>query len=173
MRTNGKGCRVCHREDARARYWADPQAARDAARAYALAHPEERAAYYAAWRAANIEQQRAYALAAYRRRRMARNDPDTLAWITLIGADPCSYCGAPTEHVDHIVPVKHGGENHWTNYAPACAKCNHRKHARSLLGFLLLTLPPPEAETAQNSGQAPTGSAVGAAYGDADVAAAR
>ena len=55
----------------------------------------------------------------------------------LIARDPCSYCGRPTEHIDHIVPLARGGAESWDNLTPACASCNGRKHTRSLLDFLL------------------------------------
>jgi 5-methylcytosine-specific restriction endonuclease McrA len=64
-----------------------------------------------------------------------RTDLD--AWARILRNDPCAYCGAPTEHLDHIVPVAEGGEQRWTNLTAACARCNRAKHADSLLMFLL------------------------------------
>lgn len=54
----------------------------------------------------------------------------------LIAGDPCSYCGAPAEQADHIVPLSKGGPEAWDNLTPACASCNGRKNARDLLTFL-------------------------------------
>jgi 5-methylcytosine-specific restriction endonuclease McrA len=51
--------------------------------------------------------------------------------------DPCSYCGAPAEHIDHIDPLARGGSPDWDNLTAACASCNTSKQARPLLGFLL------------------------------------
>lgn len=62
---------------------------------------------------------------------------ETAEYVTIIRGDPCSYCGAPMEHVDHIVPFAAGGPTDWTNLAPSCAGCNHRKSDRPLLLFLL------------------------------------
>lgn len=46
----------------------------------------------------------------------------------------CQYCGqgAPvvTLHVDHIIPVAHGGENDDDNLVTACESCNNGKSAR-------------------------------------------
>lgn len=55
--------------------------------------------------------------------------------------EPCSYFddhfGPPT--VDHIIPLHAGGEEHWSNYAASCQRCNQRKQGRSLLKYLLAT----------------------------------
>lgn len=63
----------------------------------------------------------------------------------------CFYCGdrisfcaevvsgavaGETFHVDHIVPVAHGGPDHLSNYAPACPSCNNSKNDKSLLEFM-------------------------------------
>lgn len=50
--------------------------------------------------------------------------------------DPCAYCGAPAEVIDHIVPVASGGPNDWANYTAACSACNARKGKKPLLVFL-------------------------------------
>ncbi len=48
----------------------------------------------------------------------------------------CQYCGATPPrvilHVDHIVPVASGGENHDDNLITACEPCNLGKGARDL-----------------------------------------
>ena len=40
----------------------------------------------------------------------------------------CQYCGS-TERLtlDHVVPIKRGGERTWTNLVTACFSCNNRK----------------------------------------------
>lgn len=56
----------------------------------------------------------------------------------------CIYCGArPGDRqnrqiltsrdftIDHIIPKSRGGRNSWVNTACACARCNHRKAART------------------------------------------
>lgn len=54
--------------------------------------------------------------------------------------DPCAYCGAKTQGIDHIVPRSANGENTFHNLAGACSPCNSRKASRSLLEFLLADL---------------------------------
>jgi 5-methylcytosine-specific restriction endonuclease McrA len=39
-------------------------------------------------------------------------------------------CGAPAEHVDHVIPVADGGSHRLDNLRPTCAKCNLAKGAR-------------------------------------------
>jgi 5-methylcytosine-specific restriction endonuclease McrA len=42
----------------------------------------------------------------------------------------CRRCGAdgqPTDHLDHIVPSRQGGNNTRENYQRLCANCNARK----------------------------------------------
>ena len=51
-------------------------------------------------------------------------------------AGRCEYCGLSQEgqeakfHVDHIVPVVHGGETVEKNLALACVSCSLRKAAK-------------------------------------------
>lgn len=65
---------------------------------------------------------------------------DTTDWVAIISGDPCSYCGGPMEHVDHVVARSLGGPDHWTNYAPTCQWCNMSKRVNSVLGFMLKRL---------------------------------
>lgn len=58
-------------------------------------------------------------------------------YLASVAADPCAYCDGPATVIDHIVPQRHGGENDWTNYTPACVRCNSRKSTTSLLAYLL------------------------------------
>jgi 5-methylcytosine-specific restriction endonuclease McrA len=59
-------------------------------------------------------------------------------YVAILRRDPCCYCGAPMEDIDHVVPRALGGEHEWDNLTAACADCNrHAKRAKSLLGFLL------------------------------------
>lgn len=43
----------------------------------------------------------------------------------------CQYCGAPAEHVDHIIPRRRGGSDDEDNLVAACARCNLSKGART------------------------------------------
>lgn len=60
----------------------------------------------------------------------------------------CAYCGKEIEYkdmqVDHIKPLRLGGEDNIDNMFPACRRCNHYKRGDSLEGFrsLIETIPP-------------------------------
>lgn len=40
---------------------------------------------------------------------------------------PCIYCGAPSDTVEHLVPIVAGGTDVTNNLAPACGPCNYRR----------------------------------------------
>lgn len=50
--------------------------------------------------------------------------------------DPCSYCGAPFEEIEHIIPRARRGPDEWDNLTASCVACNKVKRARPLLEFL-------------------------------------
>lgn len=63
------------------------------------------------------------------------------AWLRMLRADPCSYCGGPGGTVDHVEPRARaargiGSVHGWTNTVGACAPCNGRKSDRALLVWL-------------------------------------
>ena len=62
---------------------------------------------------------------------------DVGAYKVAIRRDPCAFCGGPGGEFEHIEPRALGGENHWTNLAGACLRCNRRKGTKSLLAALL------------------------------------
>lgn len=135
-------CLVCHREQELARYKANIEASRKIAREYARQHKAEARERHRKWRAANVEYVRATARDAQRRRSLGRNT-EAIAFAAIIRNDPCCYCGAPTEDIDHIVPIcgydRHASAfpNTWDNLTAACARCNRSKRAKPLLRFLL------------------------------------
>lgn len=61
-------------------------------------------------------------------------DADSKQYFYVLSADPCCYCGHPSNSIDHIDP---GGSSHWTNLSAACSECNSSKQRRSLLRHLL------------------------------------
>jgi len=71
---------------------------------------------------------------------MTRNG-STRAWrelrlkILARDANTCGYCGAEAKHVDHIIPVAHGGTDSPDNLTAACARCNQLKSDKSVSVF--------------------------------------
>lgn len=113
-------------------------------RAYALKNAEKVAAYKQEYnqreqtRALRLARRRSPAgKAAAHRRRGTPFTPDAVDYLSVILADPCVFCGAPSDSVDHIVPVSGGGTGDWDNVAPACMRCNAAKNNRPLLSFML------------------------------------
>jgi 5-methylcytosine-specific restriction endonuclease McrA len=70
--------------------------------------------------------QRAY------RRRVGRHP-----WLDVVLTDPCAYCGAPAEQIDHLHAISEHGTNAIDNLIPACKSCNCAKGATPFLHFLL------------------------------------
>lgn len=141
MRPNRNDCARCHREREKVRYHADPVKARAAA---ALWQQQNRVAYNARqrrWRVENLERTRKYSRDRRRAIRCGDDSPETLEYIAILAADPCSYCGKPVEHIDHVEPVARGGANGWENLTGACARCNQSKGPKPLLAWMLEKLP--------------------------------
>lgn len=64
----------------------------------------------------------------------------SLARCIEMTGDPCFYCGAPSEEVEHYFPLCKGGTDAWQNILPACAACNHGvggKHSMCGTAFML------------------------------------
>lgn len=51
-------------------------------------------------------------------------------------ADPCAYCDATAQVLDHIEPRARGGRREPSNETGACSACNGAKKHHSLLGFM-------------------------------------
>lgn len=62
---------------------------------------------------------------------------DVGAYRRALRADPCSYCGGPSDTLDHINPQANGGQNDDDNLAASCQPCNASKQTLSLLHFVL------------------------------------
>ena len=58
------------------------------------------------------------------------------AYKASLRRDPCAYCGAPAEEIDHIVSRADGGPDDWTNWVGLCRDCNISKGGKSLLAFM-------------------------------------
>lgn len=120
---------------ANARQWAldNPVAYRERLRVWRENNPEKAAEYRAKNREANAKREQR------RRAALGRPDPATNAYVDVILADPCSYCGSRDSlQVDHIEPVVKGGAGHWSNLTAACRWCNTSKNDDPLLSWLAL-----------------------------------
>ncbi len=62
---------------------------------------------------------------------------DVAAYLLALRADPCAFCGTPSEALDHIDPAYSGGLDDWSNRAGICRACNSSKGTRELLMHLL------------------------------------
>lgn len=83
------------------------------------------------WRALHVNTQ------AKRRARVKTKCPNVSAAVDALRNDPCSYCGGEGGHIDHIVPIKNGGQHCAGNITSACKSCNSAKGAKSVVEFLL------------------------------------
>ena len=63
--------------------------------------------------------------------------PITDLWRFLRPTDPCSYCGAPADVFDHVVPRAYGGTDDRANLTPACGPCNRHKADQPAATFRL------------------------------------
>lgn len=60
------------------------------------------------------------------------------SWHSIVLRDPCAYCDADSNSIDHITPKDLGGERHaWYNKAGSCRECNSRKSNVPLLLWLI------------------------------------
>ena len=142
---------------ARSEAWAkaNPERKREGDRQWREANRERKAVADKAWAEANREKVRE------NQRRFRERHPDRVrlnTWIQsskrrgekmnaeakaysrILADDPCAYCGAEMEEIDHIVPRPQWegeGWNDWSNLSAACRSCNRSKADRSLLTFLL------------------------------------
>lgn len=69
-----------------------------------------------------------------RSRRPNRGVGNQRAWAREMKKKPCHYCGKAGGTVDHVVPLRFGGQNASSNCVPACVECNQK---RNTLGGLL------------------------------------
>jgi len=52
-------------------------------------------------------------------------------------ANPCAYCGAPSKHIDHVIPISRGGTHSIGNLVGACAPCNLVKGKKFIMEWRL------------------------------------
>jgi 5-methylcytosine-specific restriction endonuclease McrA len=78
------------------------------------------------------------AMRAREQARIAKQDDDQ--YLALVRSDPCSYCGEPSDTLDHIVPRYVDDDDDWSNLTAACMRCNTGKGRNSLLVYLGMKL---------------------------------
>jgi 5-methylcytosine-specific restriction endonuclease McrA len=99
------------------------------------ANPELAKRNRAAWFAANP--QKRFEMRVKRRNYLAGHWQVTSKEINKLYAQPCFYCGQPSAHIDHVVPLSRGGEHRIGNLVGACAKCNLSKHDKFIVEWNL------------------------------------
>ncbi|MFE2608657.1 HNH endonuclease [Streptomyces mirabilis] len=101
--------------------------------AYYVANCEHIAERQAEWQRANPDKVRASSQRRRARKAAATvkdfSAADLYAFWDSICAYACVACGAPWEHIDHVMPLALGGEHSVWNLLPLCAACNLSKGA--------------------------------------------
>lgn len=151
-------CKICvntrmleytreHAEENRAKskawYHANKDRAYASKKARLAENKYETAAYQKNYRIKNKTKSQSYARKYYqenkerfldfghrRRARMSDRRKVTKKEIIRLLEQPCLYCGAPSEHIDHIVPLSRGGRHSIGNLTGACASCNLSKGSK-------------------------------------------
>ena len=126
-------------ETARIRWAIDPEPKKAACARWRSENQEARREAMRAWKAANPERVRELSKM-YNSRRRARMRDSGVFSITArderrLMDGPCYHCGAPAEHIDHIIPVARGGSHGIGNLAPMCAPCNLQKNSKLYVEF--------------------------------------
>jgi len=61
----------------------------------------------------------------------------TQSELDMLRTMPCAYCGAPSEHIDHVIPISRGGTHGIGNLVGACAPCNLSKGKKFIMEWRL------------------------------------
>lgn len=113
---------------------------RSQARARYAADPDRHQAHNKKWAQANPDKVRTRGRAVVSRRRArlagATCEPATTTEIRALLERDCMACGAPGQHVDHVLPIARGGCGSLRNLQTLCATCNHRKNAKTMIEWL-------------------------------------
>lgn len=106
-------------------------------------NPADRSAANRAWRNANRDKVRS----SQRVKALRREYGGTLTTpeFRFIMSEPCAYCGADADQLEHVQPLSRDGTNDAHNCVSACFDCNAAKHRATVLEFLGLW---PTADTA-------------------------
>lgn len=157
-------CPACYSAYHKARYDANPEAARARSKRWRLENPEavkeikargrdRHIQYNRQWYRENTERaaeaQRIYrasnrskarSIVANRRARIKNNGYFAISdkeWERLYSSC-CVYCGSKDEiQADHVIPVSRGGRHSIGNLVPACRICNVSKNDRTIMEWRL------------------------------------
>lgn len=144
----------------RDRYSDNPEAWNERSRAYYAANTEKVNASCKAWKQRNRDKAKSYA-ARYRGRKLsATKDVEALdVWQMYEDQDGlCAYCETPLFgefHVEHMTPLVRGGLHDWTNLAVTCARCNHRKHTKTVEEYMQCILGSPTSSATSAAASTP------------------
>lgn len=133
LKNKAKSYRLEHREEKAlkdASYAkANPEVNRAASRRYRQNHPDRARMISKRWRKKNPEYSRQKS---HLRRQWITNKRFLITAKELrnLYDSSCLYCGKPSEHIDHIVPLSRGGSHSIGNLTGACASCNFSKGAK-------------------------------------------
>lgn len=85
------------------------------------------------WRQRNPEAFKQYNNLRRARKLANKTHKITKKEIAKLLARPCVYCGAKSEHIDHILPLSRGGSHSIGNLVGACAQCNLSKSDKTVM----------------------------------------
>lgn len=139
----GRNNAEANRKRANTWYKSNRSRAAQTSKAYKSRNRNYYLAYSASYRATNREKMIAYLgnyyqtnkpkFHNYASKRRIREQTDYLVTpseLARLYRQPCAYCGKPSEHIDHIVPLSRGGQHRIGNLTGACAKCNLSKGSK-------------------------------------------
>jgi 5-methylcytosine-specific restriction endonuclease McrA len=66
-------------------------------------------------------------------RKAATTHQVTARDLAKILTQPCIYCGAKADEVEHVIPLSRGGRHAIGNLAASCARCNASKRNRLVI----------------------------------------
>lgn len=114
------------------REWAlrNPDAVAAASKRYRERHPEKAKDNTKRYAAKNPEVRRQSIQRRRARLAQAEIKDIKLRDLKRILSRPCAYCGALSQHIDHVIPIARGGGHKIGNLIGSCQRCNQSKGAQ-------------------------------------------
>ncbi len=107
-----------------------PEKDREAKRKYRLSNPDKVRESVHKWQVKHPDVMRANAKKRRASLMTSVAEAPTVEQIATLMKDPCVYCGDPSEHMDHVIPLARGGTHEIDNLVPACKACNLSKGSK-------------------------------------------